>query len=166
VPKEGKWRDKRWEGGGGGGEGGSGKSKFEDEEVSEGMFSGSKPSSNGSMTRVRQCKHRQTMIHIFHLPPSLCNSFVQRTLLNQPHPQVQHNQEALSHTSLSCNLCLAVSFAHLDEQRAHARSDWHRYNVKTKLAGGKPVNEAAFAQLLNGLYINMNPNTDCMIVIL
>lgn len=36
-------------------------------------------------------------------------------------------------SSLTCQTCLGTSFASLDEQRAHFKSDWHRYNAKVTL---------------------------------
>lgn len=38
------------------------------------------------------------------------------------------NNESTS--SLACQTCLGVTFATLEEQRAHFKSDWHRYNTK------------------------------------
>lgn len=51
-------------------------------------------------------------------------------------------------------ICLAPgvagtqAFTSLEEQRAHARSDWHRYNVKAQATGKNPVSEAEFERLL------------------
>jgi hypothetical protein len=50
----------------------------------------------------------------------------------------------------ACNVCLDATFANVDEQRSHFRSDWHRYNLKVRLNGGQPVDEGRFAQLVEG----------------
>lgn len=59
-------------------------------------------------------------------------------------------QEALG--SRACNVCLGASFADVDAQRSHFRSDWHRYNVKLRLSGGQPVGVARFGQLVEGAW--------------
>lgn len=43
----------------------------------------------------------------------------------------------------SCSLC-GTSFAGVDEQREHVRSDHHRYNLKARLRGNKILSEAEF----------------------
>jgi len=52
----------------------------------------------------------------------------------------------------ACNICLGVTFMDVDEQRIHFRSDWHRYNVKTRLSGGQAVSEEAFSRLVEGMF--------------
>jgi len=46
----------------------------------------------------------------------------------------------------SCTYCQAI-FPDLLEQRAHFKSDWHRYNVKQAIMGRPTVNDADFSQL-------------------
>ncbi|KAJ9128346.1 hypothetical protein QFC24_000639 [Naganishia onofrii] len=54
--------------------------------------------------------------------------------------------------SLSCQTCLNIAFPTLDEQRAHFRSDWHRYNAKLVLLGkGGMVTEEEFEEINDGL---------------
>ena len=53
----------------------------------------------------------------------------------------------------SCNVCQGASFANVDDQRNHFRSDWHRYNVKLRLNGKEVVAETHFAQLVEGLLV-------------
>ena len=55
-----------------------------------------------------------------------------------------------SKASLSCLLC-RVSFHHVQEQRGHAKSDWHGYNLKQKLRGARPVTSGEFEKLIDGL---------------
>ncbi len=96
--------------------------------------------------------------HVFRLPVEILDTLTPRNLWNQSAPE-NDTQEALSPkpkpTSLapgskSCNICNGVNFIDVEEQRSHYRSDWHRYNVKTRLAGGESVDEAAFGQLVDG----------------
>ncbi|KAF9647208.1 hypothetical protein BDM02DRAFT_2747684 [Thelephora ganbajun] len=51
----------------------------------------------------------------------------------------------------SCNVCQGASFANVDDQRNHFRSDWHRYNVKLRLNGKDAVGENEFTQLVEAL---------------
>ena len=96
-------------------------------------------------------------LHLFTLPPELLETLTPRTLLSHeraPSPEVPEEPAEVGHTysgARSCNICLGVTFANVDDQRSHFRSDWHRYNVKAKLSNGKAVAEAEFASLLEGL---------------
>ncbi|PFH51039.1 hypothetical protein AMATHDRAFT_59968, partial [Amanita thiersii Skay4041] len=101
--------------------------------------------------------------HVFSLPPELLQSFIPRTHVNQLIPssapsldlptqsKVQGQPMANTSGPISCTVCLGITFLDVHAQRAHYRSDWHRYNVKTRLNGGKAVTESAFAQLVEAL---------------
>ncbi|KFH42762.1 VMS1 -like protein [Hapsidospora chrysogenum ATCC 11550] len=52
--------------------------------------------------------------------------------------------------SQSCSLC-AQTFATLEDQRSHQKSDLHRYNLKQKLRGLRPVSEVEFEKLIGDL---------------
>ena len=54
------------------------------------------------------------------------------------------------YTSTSCGLC-GLTFADVQEQRSHVRSDLHGYNLKQKLRGRKPVTEGEFERLVGEL---------------
>ncbi|KAI0629166.1 hypothetical protein C8Q77DRAFT_1076201 [Trametes polyzona] len=95
--------------------------------------------------------------HVFSLPKELLDTLVPRNILNQatvstppraasPPPPAQPPAG-----SRACNICLGATFVDVDDQRAHFRSDWHRYNVKVRLNGGEPVSETRFSQLVDGL---------------
>ncbi|RMZ67863.1 C2H2 finger and ankyrin domain [Pyrenophora seminiperda CCB06] len=60
------------------------------------------------------------------------------------------NDEGAPAKATSCNLC-GLSFATLADQRSHARSDLHGYNLKQKIKGLKPVDEAEFEKLIGDL---------------
>lgn len=47
-----------------------------------------------------------------------------------------------------CNSCL-IQFLDSDAQRYHMKTDWHRYNLKRRVAGLTPVDAAVFAEKLN-----------------
>ena len=44
-------------------------------------------------------------------------------------------------TCVTCN----VAFKESEKQRTHYKSDWHRYNLKRKVADLAPVSAQAFA---------------------
>ncbi|KAI2466489.1 hypothetical protein F4781DRAFT_352823 [Annulohypoxylon bovei var. microspora] len=52
--------------------------------------------------------------------------------------------------SQSCSLC-ALSFATVQDQRGHLKSDLHHYNLKQKLRGKSPVSEVEFEKLIADL---------------
>ncbi|KAF5373324.1 hypothetical protein D9615_007449 [Tricholomella constricta] len=92
--------------------------------------------------------------HIYSLPAELLGTLTPRNLVNTSASRAP-SPELITATSSSgprtCHICLEATFVALDEQRAHFRSDWHRYNVKTRLAGGNPVTAAAFSQMIDAL---------------
>ena len=59
-------------------------------------------------------------------------------------------QENLTVASRACALC-GIAFLDLSEQRSHAKSDWHHYNLKEKLKGRKPIQETEFEKLVGDL---------------
>lgn len=65
-------------------------------------------------------------------------------------PQIPSTGGPSATTARACNICQSAEFADVDQQRAHYRSDWHRYNVKTRITGHPPVSEAGFAGLVEG----------------
>ncbi|KAL1943104.1 hypothetical protein VTO73DRAFT_4775 [Trametes versicolor] len=99
----------------------------------------------------------QSQYHLFSLPQEILDTLVPRNIANQttapPPPRTDSATLAPQPTagSRACNICLGATFVDVDDQRAHFRSDWHRYNVKIRLGGGEPVSEARFAQLVDGL---------------
>lgn len=98
----------------------------------------------------------QSQYHLFSLPQEILDTLVPRNIANQttapPPPRTDSAAPAPQPTagSRACNICLGATFVDVDDQRAHFRSDWHRYNVKIRLGGGEPVSEARFAQLVDG----------------
>jgi hypothetical protein len=53
--------------------------------------------------------------------------------------------------SQACSLC-SLSFATVQDQRSHLKSDLHHYNLKQKLRGLNPVSEAEFEKLIGSAY--------------
>lgn len=52
----------------------------------------------------------------------------------------------------TCSLC-KLSFATVQDQRQHVRSDLHGYNLKQKMRGLKPVEEAEFEKMVGGMLL-------------
>ncbi|RWA03429.1 hypothetical protein EKO27_g11673 [Xylaria grammica] len=76
---------------------------------------------------------------------------------NTPSPSNHGSQHASRDASTenlvgaqACSLC-GLSFATVEDQRSHQRSDWHHYNLKQKLRGVQPVSEVEFEKLLGDL---------------
>jgi hypothetical protein len=105
---------------------------------------------------------RYEQYHVFSIPQHLLDNLVPRNIGNQ-HATVPNESSRPATPSLpsaatsatsgarACNICLGVAFAGVDEQRAHFRSDWHRYNVKIRMSGGIAVSETQFTQLVDGM---------------
>ncbi|KAH8660793.1 hypothetical protein BGZ60DRAFT_381520 [Tricladium varicosporioides] len=49
-----------------------------------------------------------------------------------------------------CSIC-GVTYHNVEDQRSHVRSDMHRYNLKQKIRGAKPVSEVEFEKLVGDL---------------
>ena len=102
--------------------------------------------------------------HAFALPAELLQNLTLRSRLAQQPTTAEPNnaeqqdlssqQTATTHGSRACNVCLGATFLDVEEQRIHFRSDWHRYNVKIRLRGGKPTSEVDFAKLVDSTSIN------------
>lgn len=92
-------------------------------------------------------------MHVYSLPPELLQTLTLRNLINEPvHETKPITQTSTTTTgSKTCAACLGVAFTDVDEQRAHFRSDWHRYNVKTKLNGGESVAEQDFGKMVDSV---------------
>ncbi|EJF64149.1 hypothetical protein DICSQDRAFT_153257 [Dichomitus squalens LYAD-421 SS1] len=93
--------------------------------------------------------------YLFSLPRELLDTLVPRNILSQvpepvPPPRIESSAQQAP-GSRACNICLGAAFVDVEDQRAHFRSDWHRYNVKVRLNGADPVTEQHFAQLVDGL---------------
>ena len=78
---------------------------------------------------------------------------VDATKINEPSSR-DHTIASNSTTSgRSCNVCQGTSFANVDDQRNHFRSDWHRYNAKLRLSGKDAVAEGEFTRLVEGTLV-------------
>lgn len=98
-----------------------------------------------------------TKYHVFSLPPELLDALIPRHIPSNQSSSTQETVESqdsplapANASSRSCGTCLGTSFNDIEQQRAHFRSDWHRYNVNTRLNGGTPVGEGEFTRLAEG----------------
>ena len=53
----------------------------------------------------------------------------------------------------SCSTC-SVTFDSTDEQRAHFKLDWHRFNIANKLKGKEAITEEKFEEQLETLSLS------------
>src|SRR5262245_15361597 len=94
--------------------------------------------------------------HLFALPPDLLDTLTPRNVVGEAPAKIDAPEQTAQTSTpsvngaRSCNICLGASFVDVDEQRSHFRSDWHRYNVKTRLNSGRPVTELDFDHLVQG----------------
>ena len=90
--------------------------------------------------------------YIFSLPLELLDTLTSRNLVNRIPSRSNTPELPITFNTgpRACNVCQGVTFLDVDQQRAHFRTDWHRYNIKARLNGSKPVSEPAFAQLVDG----------------
>ncbi|KAJ7224461.1 hypothetical protein GGX14DRAFT_425746 [Mycena pura] len=92
--------------------------------------------------------------HVYALPGELVDTLAPRNLSSAARlrtPSPPPIASAPTTGSRACNVCNGATFTDVEEQRLHFRSDWHRYNVKTRLNGGPPVSELEFSKLIDGL---------------
>ncbi|WEW56437.1 hypothetical protein PRK78_001880 [Emydomyces testavorans] len=97
-------------------------------------------------------------LYVFDLPDELLATLASKTTRGNALVQPNHDhfqrtseqRESGTTTSTSCSLC-QVSFHNVDEQRDHVRSDHHRYNLKARLRGNQPLNEADFNRAIGEL---------------
>ncbi|KAL9105823.1 MAG: hypothetical protein Q9227_009079 [Pyrenula ochraceoflavens] len=98
-------------------------------------------------------------LYLFDLPQELLLTLTQRNENPQriikdnisptPESETPERQSTIS-ASTSCALC-QLTFPSVADQRDHAKSDLHRYNLKCRLRGTKTVDEATFNQLIGDL---------------
>lgn len=101
-------------------------------------------------------------LHVYNLPAGLVDVFSLRAsplVANTPAPARERPVTPVQAQSLvgpapACTSCSGANFVDVSDQRAHFRSDWHRYNVKMRLLDSsyQPVNELQFARLVDGTY--------------
>ena len=56
-------------------------------------------------------------------------------------------------TSKTCSTC-GVTFESRDDQKAHFKLDWHRFNIANKLKGLKAISEDQFEEQLDNLSLS------------
>ncbi|KAF8159800.1 hypothetical protein B0H34DRAFT_704885 [Crassisporium funariophilum] len=97
---------------------------------------------------------QNSQYHVFSLPLELLDTLTPRNLVNRLPSRTSTPEPLIANSNTgprACNICQGVTFLDVDQQRAHFRTDWHRYNVRSRLNGGQTVSESAFAQLVDAL---------------
>ncbi|KAJ6260702.1 hypothetical protein Dda_4931 [Drechslerella dactyloides] len=102
-------------------------------------------------------------LYVFDLPSNLLTSLVVRGAGHEPAPLEPHGssstedagptetpKEADPTAGMSCTLC-GVKSKTIQEQRLHAKSDVHRFNMKRKIRKEPPVSEIEFEKMIEGL---------------
>lgn len=106
----------------------------------------------------------QSSTLLFLLPPSVfvnvpgdAEALAPTPCLNQSaeapedQPTAEPSGSSCQSTCHACNIGTGTTpgFASLAEQRAHFKTDWHRFNIKRALARQSPLSETEFAALLD-----------------
>ncbi len=88
-------------------------------------------------------------LYAFNLPQPLLDALTVRALptteseVTPSYPAVTESipPSTVAGASLTCQTCIGATFDGIDEQRAHFKSDWHRYNAKVALGAGGQKNQ-------------------------
>ncbi|CAE6402134.1 unnamed protein product [Rhizoctonia solani] len=112
-------------------------------------------------TPAAPARDMKESIHVFSIPTQLLEvlSLRESSLVanippaTTPKRPTTPTQPASPGSTPSCTVCLGANLSDVKEQRAHFRSDWHRYNVKIRLqdASHQPVSEEQFTKLVEDL---------------
>lgn len=102
-------------------------------------------------------------ISVYSIPPLLLDALTVRsiqaqtlppqndaTAAQQSEPTAERESTTTASTSLGCQTCPGASFDTPEEQRAHFKSDWHRYNAKAKVGGQKIVTADEWDNMVEG----------------
>lgn len=101
-------------------------------------------------------------ISVYSIPPSLLDALTVRSIQAQTLPQqvatdtqqpesaAEQEPTTTASSSLGCQTCPGASFDTPEDQRAHFKSDWHRYNAKAKVGGQKIVTADEWDNMVEG----------------
>lgn len=116
---------------------------------------------DGTMSTPRSVLTRP--LTVYQLPPELLAGLSVRSIQAPPstpstEPAASAGPSRKQHTvapspayqgEFGCQTCPGASFETPEEQRAHFKSDWHRYNIKAKLKG-QVVTAEQWEQMIEG----------------
>ena len=83
----------------------------------------------------------------FHEPDSTTSDSL---IIKEDSAEVYQDTQSERQDTTSCLLC-QTAFANFQHQRDHAKSDWHKYNLKQKVRGAQTVSEPGFEKLIDEL---------------
>src|SRR6266498_1742697 len=98
-------------------------------------------------------------IRVFSLPPEILLVITTRKnslakLISEQKTTNENENEVIKPTCLACGI---TSFKNVEQQRAHYKLDWHRFNVKRRVVSlkigkrqYKPTTEEEFEELMGG----------------
>ncbi|KAG8694286.1 hypothetical protein FRC09_009947 [Ceratobasidium sp. 395] len=103
-------------------------------------------------------------VHVYNIPPNIlgtlalrASSLVANVAVTPASPERSTSTPPQSiqgsSSTPSCTTCVGAVLSDVKDQRAHFRSDWHRYNVKMRLQDSsyQPVSEQQFTKLVEDL---------------
>lgn len=96
-------------------------------------------------------------LNVYSLPEELLSNLAVRTIaqLDEPAEAGPSKPKVTAPTStpsgtLSCQSCPNTAFETVDDQRAHFKTDWHRYNAKARIEGKKVVTGEQWDEMAEG----------------
>ncbi|WVF65785.1 hypothetical protein IAT40_000519 [Kwoniella sp. CBS 6097] len=104
-------------------------------------------------------------VSVYSIPQQILSTLSVRSIQAQVQPEPENNPSktpaadvpssapgpaAGAGAALSCQTCPNAGFDTVEEQRAHFKSDWHRYNAKAKLTG-RTVGQEEFDNMVEGV---------------
>ncbi|KAI9850106.1 MAG: hypothetical protein M1838_006080 [Thelocarpon superellum] len=101
--------------------------------------------------------------YVFDLPPQILNNLQRKDVEQSPKesesmtpaarstgpPSPDPGVDPSTSPAISCALC-GLTLGNVKAQREHVRSDVHRYNLKQRMRGLKPVTEMEFERMIGG----------------
>ena len=78
---------------------------------------------------------------------------------NASSPSTEELSQLSISSNKSCSTC-GVNFETTEEQRAHFKLDWHRFNIANKLKGLKSISEDQFENQLDSLSLSGSESDD------
>lgn len=101
-------------------------------------------------------------LSVYSIPPELLEALSVRSIQSQGEAATETDNEdarpeaqaqpppVASGSGLGCQTCPGASFSTPEDQRAHFKTDWHRYNSKAKLDNSKVVTADEFETVVDG----------------
>ncbi|KAL7276525.1 hypothetical protein RUND412_000484 [Rhizina undulata] len=92
-------------------------------------------------------------LYVYDLPANIASTLISKDAQKNPaetFEEAPRQQDGELSSATSCTFC-GVTSATVADQRQHARSDFHRFNLKRKVRGQPPLSEVEFERVIEEL---------------